>query len=58
MQNTVAKQNLCILVAAPVAFAALELLSDEKETPDIDTARATVAATLQIIREILEEGEK
>lgn len=56
--NTVAKQNLCILVAAPVAFAALELFADESATPDIEAARATAAATLQLIHEILEEGEK
>lgn len=58
MLNPVDKYSLCILVAAPVAFAALELLADEVATPDVEAARATAAATLQIIHEILEEGEK
>lgn len=56
--NSVDKYSLCILVAAPVAFAALELLAAADETTDIESARETAQKALELIHEILTEGNQ
>ena len=56
--NSVDKYSLCILVAAPVAFAALELLASADDTTDIESARETAQKALELIREILTEGNQ